>query len=159
MQDKHSRSRSLFLDSLSLFFPWKNYYYYYYYHHTVRRLILCPCTVLLKKIIWLGLRTKSKEKAPKNRGDATFIPHFPSRDMERKPGGAGGGKRPYEATFWIAMKIGRKYSSTAAECSLELEHIFSVKTVAPQSGAEHLLLKYILNFSLGLCGLILLNDF
>ncbi len=54
MQDKHSRSRSLFLDSLSLF-PWKNYYYYYYYyHHTVRRLILCPCTVLLKKIIRLG---------------------------------------------------------------------------------------------------------
>jgi len=35
--------------------------------------------------------------------------------MERKPGGAGGGKRPYEATFRIAMKIGRKYPSTAAQ--------------------------------------------
>ncbi len=31
-------------------------------------------------------------------------------------GVAGGSKWTYEATFRIAMKIGRKYSSTAAKC-------------------------------------------
>ncbi len=34
--------------------------------------------------------------------------------MKRKPGVAGGSKWTYEATFGIAMKIGRKYPSTAA---------------------------------------------
>ena len=37
----NSRSRSLFLDSLS-FFPKNYYYYYYYYYHTILLLILCP---------------------------------------------------------------------------------------------------------------------
>ncbi len=32
----------------------------------------------------------------------------------RKPGGEGGSKWTYEATFGIAMKSGRKYTSTAA---------------------------------------------
>ncbi len=69
----------------------------------------------IKKNYLTRLRTNGQEKAPdKNRGDATFIPYFSSRDMERKPGVAGGSKWTYEATFRIAMKIGRKYPSTAA---------------------------------------------
>ncbi len=118
MQDKHSRSRSrsLFLDSLSLF-PWKNYYYYYYYYNlTLQRLRLYPCTVLLKKNYLNRLRTNGREKATdKNRGDATIFPYFSSKDTKRKPGVEGGGKWTYEATFGIAMKIGRKYPSTAAQ--------------------------------------------
>jgi len=37
------------------------------------------------------LRTNG-QKAPKNRGDTTFIPYISSRNMERKPGGEGGGQ-------------------------------------------------------------------
>ncbi len=69
----------------------------------------------IKKNYLTRLRTNGQEKAPnRNRGDATIIPYFSSRDMERKPGVAGGSKWTYEATFGIAMKIGRKYPSTAA---------------------------------------------
>ncbi len=72
----------------------------------------------IKKNYLTRLRTNGQEKAPeKYRGDATFFPYFSSRVMERKPGVAGGSKWTYEATFGIAMKIGREYSSTAANPS------------------------------------------
>ncbi len=65
MQDKHYRSRSLFLDSLSLFFPLKKlllllllYYYYnnnnnnnnYYYYYYVKKTWFLYNTIK-KKII------------------------------------------------------------------------------------------------------------
>ena len=65
------------------------------------------------------LRT-NKQKAPKNRGDTTFIPYISSRNIERKPGVAGGSKWTYGATFGIAMKGGREYYTTAAGLLLEL---------------------------------------
>ncbi len=44
----------------------------------------------------------------------------PANDDQRESKkGAGGSKQPYEATFWIAMKGGRKYPSTAAQMSFE----------------------------------------
>ncbi len=37
-----------------------------------------------------------------------------TNDREESKKDAGGSKRPYEATFWIAMKGGRRFASTAA---------------------------------------------
>jgi hypothetical protein len=42
------------------------------------------------------------------------------------------------------------------ECSCELVHISAAKTVALQSGAKTV--RYLLYFSLGLCGLIFLKN-
>ncbi len=122
------------------------------------------CTVLLKKIIQLSSgptldHHHIQEKAPetnqrkKERGDATFLPHPSSLNMERKPRVAGGSKWTYEATFHITVQIGREYYTTAAK---EHSHTYSLsmiwtiydcyKKVLPN---KILLLKIVTNSSSG----------
>ncbi len=112
MQDKHSRSRSLFLNSLSLLFPKNDVYYYYYYHTTTTTTtttttITITTTTLhytttntsntnllystIKKNYLTRLRTKWTEKASKNKGGCNNYSLLPLQRTGEKARGSKGG--------------------------------------------------------------------
>ncbi len=102
MQDKHSRSRSLFLDSLSLSFP-KNDVYYYYYHTTTTTTTTTTITTTtlhttttsntnllystIKKKLFDSAPDQRTEKASKNRGGMQqLFPTPPSENWRESQG-------------------------------------------------------------------------
>ncbi len=101
----NSRSRSLFLDSLSLFSL--KFFITTTTTTTTTTTITATCTILFKKFWTSPFITPDSSHL-------TFplLPYHQGR--RRKPGVAGGSKWTYEATFLIAMKGGQEYYTTAA---------------------------------------------
>ncbi len=110
-----------FLPELSSRNKERKHHYYYYYRY-------CLYNTIIKKFFSSkpqrpSARSQTQPAFSRRLSPDSWLPPFPlsprlcpaNHDRRESKKGAGGSKRPYEATFWIAMKGGRRFASTAAK--------------------------------------------